>query len=130
MSSRPNLTEKQAAIYAMVVQGEADGVVPTMREMADATGVSKTTVFERVDRLIDKGYLTRNRRMRRSLSAVEPIDGRYAFVAGNADDLAKALRAVLMLPVDQGMNCMVIQESSDVLKQAHASLSAYDAAKK
>lgn len=128
-TGRPNLTSKQAEVYALIVVGDRCGESPTLSEMSAAMGVSTVTVKQHVDCLVMKGYVTRVACMSRSLSPIEPVDGRYAPCDGDAEDLAHALRALLMLPVDQGMKCIVIREQSEVLKRAHAALGAYDKAR-
>lgn len=129
--SRVQLTDRQAEVYRYIVEGVSAGLPPKLREIGAVLGISKVTVRGHVDQLVMKGYVSRRAESMRGLSLVEPVDGRYASVKGDADDLAddlaEALREVLMLPVDQGMKCMVIRESSPVLARAHAALSAYDA---
>lgn len=47
------------------------GYSPTMQELADALGVSKVTVFEHIEALIEKNALTRNKNKARSLAIAE-----------------------------------------------------------
>jgi repressor LexA len=49
----------------------AHGYSPTMQEIADQLEVSKVTVFEHVEALVEKGALRRNPNKARSLSEVE-----------------------------------------------------------
>jgi repressor LexA len=64
-----NLTPKQLRIYELVRQWRNDrGYSPTMQELADELGVSKVTVFEHVQALVEKGVLSRNPNKARSLA--------------------------------------------------------------
>ena len=64
-----NLTPKQLRIYDLVRQWRNDrGYSPTMQELADELGVSKVTVFEHVQALVEKGVLSRNPNKARSLA--------------------------------------------------------------
>ena len=63
------LTPKQTEIFILVRDARMrDGFSPTMQEIADALGISKVTVHEHVNALIEKGALTRSRNKARSLS--------------------------------------------------------------
>lgn len=67
-----NLTPKQLRIFNLVRQWRVSkGYSPTMQELADELGVSKVTVFEHVEALIEKGALQRDPNKARSLSVVE-----------------------------------------------------------
>jgi repressor LexA len=67
-----NLTPKQMRIFDFVRQFRvAHGYSPTMQEIADQLEVSKVTVFEHVEALVEKGALRRNPNKARSLSEVE-----------------------------------------------------------
>ncbi len=67
-----NLTPKQMRIFDFVRQFRvAHGYSPTMQEIADELQVSKVTVFEHVEALVEKGALRRNPNKARSLSEVE-----------------------------------------------------------
>ena len=67
-----NLTPKQLRIFNLVRQWRASkGFSPTMQELADELGVSKVTVFEHVEALIEKGALRRDPNKARSLSVAE-----------------------------------------------------------
>ncbi len=67
-----NLTPKQMRIFNFVRQFRiAHGYSPTMQEIADELEVSKVTVFEHVEALIEKGALKRNPNKARSLSEVD-----------------------------------------------------------
>jgi repressor LexA len=67
-----NLTPKQLKILQLIRDWRvANGYSPTMQELADQLGVSKVTVFEHVEALIQKGALHRERNKARSLSISE-----------------------------------------------------------
>jgi len=67
-----NLTPKQLRIVQLIREHRlTNGFSPTMQELAEATGVSKVTVFEHVEALIRKGVLEREANKARSLSIVE-----------------------------------------------------------
>lgn len=62
------LTPRQVEILTLIRDGRRrDGYSPTLQELADELGISKITVFEHVETLIDKGLLTRNSSRARSL---------------------------------------------------------------
>ncbi|MEY2712867.1 MAG: LexA repressor [Planctomycetota bacterium] len=64
-----NLTPKQLRIYDLVRHWRNErGYSPTMQELADELGVSKVTVFEHVQALVEKGVLSRNPNKARSLA--------------------------------------------------------------
>jgi repressor LexA len=64
-----NLTPKQLRIYELVrLWRNERGYSPTMQELADELGVSKVTVFEHVQALVEKGVLSRNPNKARSLA--------------------------------------------------------------
>ncbi len=67
-----NLTPKQLKILQLIRDYRiANGFSPTMQELADELGVSKVTVFEHVEALINKGALTREPNKARSLSIAD-----------------------------------------------------------
>ena len=75
-----NLTPKQMRIFNFVRQFRVmNGYSPTLQEIADELAVSKVTVFEHVEALVEKGALKRNPNKARSLSevddAVRPDEG-------------------------------------------------------
>jgi DNA-binding MarR family transcriptional regulator len=68
----PTLTPKQWEVLELIEQGrQADGVSPTIEEMADALGTSKPTVFDKVEALISKGVLIRQPYKSRSLRVAD-----------------------------------------------------------
>ena len=73
-----NLTPKQLEVIELIRQCQNDhGYSPTMQELAEQIGVSKVTVFERIEALIRKGALTREANRARSLSIAKSITERY-----------------------------------------------------
>ncbi len=67
-----NLTPKQLEVLELILNCQNEnGYSPTMQELAEHIGVSKVTVFERVEALIRKGALTREPNRARSLSISE-----------------------------------------------------------
>ena len=70
-----NLTPKQMQILTRVRDMRLTrGYSPTMQELADELGVSKVTVFERVESLIKKGALLREPNKARSLTVNPKIE--------------------------------------------------------
>lgn len=62
------LTPRQVEIVRLIRDGRrSHGFSPTLQEIADVLGISKITVFEHVESLIDKGMLTRRTNRARSL---------------------------------------------------------------
>ena len=67
-----NLTPKQIEVFELIRQCRIkNGYSPTMQELAEDLGVSKVTVFERVEALVRKGALSREANKARSLSIAE-----------------------------------------------------------
>lgn len=75
------LTPRQLEILTMIRDYQKiHGCSPTMQELAEPLGVTKVTVFEHVERLVDKGYLRRLPHKARSLeltARVELPDEKY-----------------------------------------------------
>lgn len=64
----PNLTPKQMKILTLIRDTRLSrGYSPTMKELGEALGVSKVTIFEHVEALIKKGCLVRDANKARSL---------------------------------------------------------------
>jgi len=64
-----NLTPQQLKVFKLVREWRSrHGLSPTMQELADELGISKVTVFEHVEALIEKGALERDANKARSLS--------------------------------------------------------------
>lgn len=69
-----NLTPKQLKILQLIRDFRVRcGYSPTMQELAEELGVSKVTVFEHVESLINKGALVREPNRARSLSIAEGV---------------------------------------------------------
>lgn len=69
-----NLTPKQLKILQLIRDFRVrSGYSPTMQELAEELGVSKVTVFEHVESLINKGALVREPNRARSLSIAEGV---------------------------------------------------------
>ena len=67
-----NLTPKQLEVLELIKLSRIkNGYSPTMQELARELGVSKVTVFERVEALIRKGALNREANKARSLSIAD-----------------------------------------------------------
>lgn len=67
-----NLTPKQLEVLELIkISRIKNGYSPTMQEIAKELGVSKVTVFERVEALIRKGALNREANKARSLSIAD-----------------------------------------------------------
>lgn len=70
-----NLTPKQLEVVKLIRECRAiNGFSPTMQELAEELGVSKVTVFERIEALIRKGALLREPNKARSLSIANEFD--------------------------------------------------------
>ncbi|MDP6542020.1 MAG: transcriptional repressor LexA [Phycisphaerales bacterium] len=70
-----NLTPKQLEVLELIKKHrDEQGYSPTMKELSIELGISKVTVFERVEALIRKGALLREPNKARSLSIAEGID--------------------------------------------------------
>jgi repressor LexA len=66
--SPPRLTPRQLQILTIIRDYQRNrGYSPTMQELADELGVTKVTVFEHAEALIDKGLLRRSPYKARSL---------------------------------------------------------------
>ena len=70
-----NLTPKQLEVVELIRESRMiNGYSPTMQELAEQLGVSKVTVFERIEALIRKGALTREPNRARSLSIASEFE--------------------------------------------------------
>ena len=64
----PGLTPRQLEILTLIRDAKRNvGYSPTLQEIADQLGISKITVFEHVENLVDKGVLDRRSNKARSL---------------------------------------------------------------
>jgi repressor LexA len=67
-----SLTPQQLRIFRLIRDSRnSRGYSPTMQEIADQLGISKVTVFEHVQALVDKGALVRQPNKARSLAIAE-----------------------------------------------------------
>lgn len=67
-SAMPGLTPRRLQILTAIRDYQhKHGYSPTMQELADKVGVSKVTIFEHVESLIENGFLRRSRNKARSL---------------------------------------------------------------
>ncbi|HEY3245915.1 MAG TPA: transcriptional repressor LexA [Phycisphaerae bacterium] len=78
LKSKPSgshrLTPRQMQILRCIRNTQRSrGYSPTMQELADELGVSKVTVFEHVEALIDKGFLRRAPHKARSLELTPQV---------------------------------------------------------
>ena len=70
-----NLTPKQLEVVELIRECRViNGYSPTMQELAEQLGVSKVTVFERIEALVRKGALTREPNRARSLSIAHEFE--------------------------------------------------------
>jgi len=70
-----NLNPKQLEVVEIIRDcRNTNGYSPTMQELAEQLGVSKVTVFERIEALIRKGALTREPNKARSLSIAKEFE--------------------------------------------------------
>jgi repressor LexA len=82
-----NLTPKQLRVLRLIHDSRrTQGYSPTMQEIADRLGVSKVTVFEHVEALINKGALVRDRNKARSLSIATDFEFPAA-IFGDGDEV-------------------------------------------
>ncbi len=73
-----NLTPKQLEVLELIRHCQNEhGYSPTMQELAEQIGVSKVTVFERIEALVSKGALTREPNRARSLSIADSLAEKY-----------------------------------------------------
>ena len=74
-----NLTPKQLEVLELISRHRNEhGYSPTLKELSTELGVSKVTVFERVEALIRKGALHREPNKARSLSIAEGVEFPHA----------------------------------------------------
>ena len=70
-----NLTPKQLEVVELIREyRDENGYSPTMQELSEKLGVSKVTVFERIEALVRKGALTREPNRARSLSIAKQFE--------------------------------------------------------
>ena len=75
MADRRSLTRRQKEVLQFVSDYlEANGLSPTLKEIAEHLEVSKITVHEHVNALVEKGYLRKEANISRSLVPSESED--------------------------------------------------------
>ena len=73
-SKTASLTPRQLDILTLIRDTRRNlGYSPTLQEIADEFGISKITVFEHVEALIEKGMLTRRSNRARSLELTSSV---------------------------------------------------------
>ena len=86
-----SLNDTQRRIYDFLVERSADGIPPSVREIGTAVGLRSTSsVQANLDALEEKGYITRDPMLKRSIRIVGqndnitqvPIVGRCADTCG------------------------------------------------
>ena len=125
------LTPRQLEILTLIRDGRRrDGYSPTMQEIADQLGVSKVTVFEHVEALIEKGLLRRLPHKARSLEVTDsarfpdrrptliPLAGRIA--AGGPIEAVEDLESLDLETVfDSRHDTFVLQVKGDSMIDEH-----------
>ncbi len=97
-----NLTPKQLEVLELIRQCQNDcGYSPTMQELAEQIGVSKVTVFERIEALIRKGALTREANRARSLSIADALVEKYAQEENSAMRFPLVGRIAAGMPIER-----------------------------
>ena len=97
-----NLTPKQLEVVNLIREYRSiHGYSPTMQELADQLGVSKVTVFERVQALIHKGALTREANRARSLSIADSFESSSDVQAGLAMRFPLVGRIAAGMPIER-----------------------------
>ncbi|MDP7006458.1 MAG: transcriptional repressor LexA [Phycisphaerales bacterium] len=101
-----NLTPKQIEVLELIRQCQNDhGYSPTMQELAEQIGVSKVTVFERIEALIRKGALTREANRARSLSITEELALKYEQEENAAMRFPLVGRIAAGMPIERCEDC-------------------------
>ncbi len=98
--SSDSLTEIQAAILQMILQSKATrGIVPSMREIAEAVGLSAVaSVSYQLDNLEQKGYIRRQDNLSRNIEVLITPDGWEDSSNGQADNVVP-MAATAMVPL-------------------------------
>lgn len=72
MAKRVDLTPKQLEVYDYIVAfRKRQRYSPTLSEIGDELGMSKPTVFEHCNKIVDKGWLRKDADRTRNLVPVE-----------------------------------------------------------
>ena len=97
-----NLTPKQLEVLELIRQCQNEhGYSPTMQELAEQIGVSKVTVFERIEALIRKGALTREANRARSLSIADELTLKYEQQENSAMRFPLVGRIAAGMPIER-----------------------------
>ena len=79
--SRPNLNEKQQAVYHCIINAMAEGLPPTVREICAATGIKSTsTVHAVLKKLEEAGNHTAYEQVMAAVSDFEKGNMRLSVV--------------------------------------------------
>jgi len=98
--SSDSLTEIQASILQMILQSKAArGIVPSMREIAEAVGLSAVaSVSYQLDNLEQKGYIRRQDNLSRNIEVLITPEG-WDDSASNQAENAVPMAATAMVPL-------------------------------
>ena len=70
-----NVTPRQLDILRLIRDFRSNrGFSPTMQELADQLGVSKVTVFQHIEALVEKGLIRKSRHKARSLALTNRVE--------------------------------------------------------
>ncbi len=70
-----NVTPRQLDILRLIRDFRSNrGFSPTMQELADRLGVSKVTVFQHLEALVEKGLIRKSRHKARSLALTDRVE--------------------------------------------------------
>ncbi|NBR24500.1 MAG: transcriptional repressor LexA [Micrococcales bacterium] len=98
--SSDSLTDIQVAILQMILQSKATrGIVPSMREIAEAVGLSAVaSVSYQLDNLEQKGYIRRQDNLSRNIEVLITPDGWEESSSSQADNVVP-MAATAMVPL-------------------------------
>ena len=98
--SSDSLTEIQASILQMILQSKAArGIVPSMREIAEAVGLSAVaSVSYQLDNLEQKGYIRRQDNLSRNIEVLITPEG-WDDSASNQAENVVPMAATAMVPL-------------------------------
>ena len=98
--SSDSLTEIQASILQMILQSKATrGIVPSMREIAEAVGLSAVaSVSYQLDNLEQKGYIRRQDNLSRNIEVLITPEG-WDDSASNQAENVVPMAATAMVPL-------------------------------
>ncbi|MFC7459245.1 LexA family protein [Hydrogenophaga defluvii] len=69
------ITEPQAKTLRMICEIlDANGLPPTVKELADALGISHASAHEQIAQLVRKEYLRKEERKARSIVVIKRLD--------------------------------------------------------